>query len=121
MNRNCVIEIARSFAIDGHDWKLPKIAPLVQLARGDQWLDSFGFLQHLCRKLVGEVEFPNDDFDVYTEIVSVTKNFSYAAAWALGCSGPIGDFDIHDHILEIIPLTASCSFVAQLESHIVGQ
>src|SRR2546430_3633877 len=89
VNRNSVIEIARGFTVNGDDWELPEIAPLVQLARGDQRLDSFGFLQHLCRKLVRQGEFSDDDFYVYSQILRITQNFDHAAPWNLRCRGPV--------------------------------
>src|SRR5438128_10768094 len=103
VNRNSVIEIARGFTVNGDDWELPEIAPLVQLARGDQWLDRFGLLQHLCRKLVRQVEFADYDFYVHPKIIRITENFDHAAAWILRRGGPVSDFDVHDHVLEIVP------------------
>src|SRR5947207_12718536 len=103
VNRNSVIEIARGFTVNGDDWELPEIAPLVQLARGDQWLDRFGLLQHLCRKLVRQVEFADYDFYVHPKIIRITATFDRAAARSARRRGPVSDFDVHNYVLEIIP------------------
>src|SRR2546421_2225077 len=104
VNRNCVIEIARGFTVNGDDWELPEIAPLVQLARGDQWLARFGLLQHLCRKLVRQVELADYDFYVHPQIIRITVNFDHAAAWVLRRRGPVSDFHHHDYVVQIIPV-----------------
>src|SRR2546430_13553963 len=85
-------------------FRSPEIAPLVQLARGDQWLDRFGLLQHLCRKLVRQVAFSDYDFYVHPKIIRITGNFDPAAAWVPPHRGPTSGLGVLHYCLAIIPV-----------------
>ncbi len=66
-----VVEVARSFAVDGDDRKRAVIAPMAQLARRNHRIELLRLLQYLDRKAVRQVKLANDDFDVHAEVVFI--------------------------------------------------
>src|SRR5581483_1001318 len=60
-----------------------------------------------------DVVLANDDLDIYAEIVFVAENFDHFAARVLRGSGPIGNLDIHDQALQIVPTSTAFHLLAQ--------
>src|SRR6185312_2417195 len=101
------------FAVDGHNRKIAKVAPLAELRRRNDRLNGCGLIEHFFGKPVWKVMFADDDFDIDAEVIFVSKYFHYAAARMLSCRRPVGDFYIDHDVFEIAPVAAASGFVAQ--------
>ncbi len=108
-----VVEVARGFAVDGHDGELAEVATGAGLGGGNGRLDGLRFGQNFSRKMVREVKLANDDFDVHTEVVFVADDLDDLTAGILGGARPVGDFDVDHDVFEIVPVGAAGSFFAQ--------
>ena len=79
-----IVEVARSFAVDGDDGQRAKVAAVAQLAGGNDRLECLRFLQDLDREAMRQVEFADDDLDIDAEVVFVAEDFDHPTARVLG-------------------------------------
>src|SRR5579872_5075985 len=86
-----IIEVTRGFAVDGHNRKIAKVAPLAELRRRNDRLNGCGLIEHFFGKPVWKVMFADDDFDIDAEVIFVSENLDDSAAWLLSCRRPVGD------------------------------
>ena len=107
-----VVEVAGGFTVDGDDGQCAEIAALAFLRR-----DHRGALcassMTWPRKVVRQMKFADDDFDVDAEVVFAAEDFDDASARILRWRWPVGDFNVYHHAFEILPFGAASGFVAE--------
>ena len=108
-----IVEIARGFAIDGHNGQAAEVAALVHFAGGNDRLGILRFGQHRGRKAMRQVMLADHDLDVRAEIVFVAQNLHHAPARILRGRRPVGDLNVHHNIFQIVPGGAPRRFLAQ--------
>ena len=108
-----IIEVARSFAINGNYRKIAKVAPLADLRGRNNRLNCCCLTEHLLRKPVWQVVFADDDFYVNAKVVFVPQNFDDPSSRLLGRRRPVGDLNINDDVFQIAPLTSAGGFFTQ--------
>ena len=109
-----VVEVAGSLAVDSDD-REERGSRAVLWASGarDDRFDILRFVEHFGRKMMRQVEFADDDLDIDAEIVFVAQDLDHSSPRILGGRGPVGDFDIHHYVFQIVPFGAASGFVAQ--------
>src|ERR1700744_54329 len=77
---------------------------MAQLTRGNDWIEALRLLQHLNGKLVRQVKFANNNFDIDAKIVLVAQDLDHPAARTLGRRWPVGDLHLDHHAFQVAPL-----------------
>jgi hypothetical protein len=95
-----IVEITGGFAVDGDDGKVTEIFAVLRVGFLNRFGETLGFADNLGRKNVGQVMFPDDDFDVDTEIAGAAENFDDAAGGGRAASGKAEDLDVDDGTVE---------------------
>ncbi len=70
-----VIEIARGFAIDGHDVERAEILAASQLVGANGVREVLRLVQNFGRKMMRDMVLADDDFDVDAEVVRDGRGF----------------------------------------------
>src|ERR1019366_2429999 len=96
-----VVEIARRLAIDGDDRHVAEVAAANDLGLGDPSGHRLRLLDHLGRKLVGQVVLADDDLHVDAEIVGVAEDFDHAAHRRRAALGVLQQFDVDYHAFQL--------------------
>ena len=68
---DCIVEIARGFAVDGDYGKVAVVAAVTEFAGVNYVLDGLGFFDHFGREAVGQVKLADHDLDVDSEVAFV--------------------------------------------------
>ena len=113
LHRHGVVEIARGFAVDGDDGQVAKIASPLQFRPGIDGSACLCFFEDSRRETVRQMVLADDDLDVHAEIVFIAENFDYSSTRILRGCGPIGDFNVHNDIFQVVPGRAARRFFAQ--------
>ena len=98
-----IVEVARGFAVDGDDGEIAEVASGAGFGRVDDGLNRLCCGQDFWRKAVRQMEFANDDFDVYAEVVLVAEDLDDFATGILSGAGPVGDFDVDYYVFKVVP------------------
>ena len=96
-----VIEIARGFAVDGHNGQIAEIAAAAQLRFRHLLLHSARLRQHLRIELVRQMMFADDDFDVNADVARASENFDHAAGGREPSFRIARDFDVDHPAIEL--------------------
>src|SRR6202790_1000096 len=108
-----IVEIARSFAVDGDDRQRTEITAMKKFRGRDDGRNVLSFFKRGCGEMMGQMKFADRDFNVDSEIVLPAENFNDPSSRILRGSGPVGNFNIDDYAFEIVPLRRPSGFVTQ--------
>src|SRR5579872_1996242 len=108
-----VVEIAGSFAIDGNDRQSAEVATAAEFRAWDRRGHLLRFFERGRGKMMREMEFADDDFDVDAEVVFAAEDFDDASAGRLSGRGPVGDLYVDDCAFEVGPVIVAGDFVAE--------
>src|SRR5579863_542854 len=108
-----VVEVASGFSVDGDDGEVAEVAAVLEFAGRDDRGNRLRFLESGGWKMMREMKFADDDFDVDAEVVFATEDLDNFAACALGGGGPVGEFDVDDYAFEFRPVRVAGSFLAE--------
>ena len=96
-----VVEIARGFAVDGHNGQVAKVRAGSGLAWVHGMSRALSFFKDLRVEDVGQVVFADDDFGVHTKIARASEDFHDAARGARPAARVAHDLGIHDGAVEL--------------------
>src|SRR5207302_2879573 len=82
-DQDCVVEVAGGFSIDGDDRERAEVAAVAEFGAGNGGRDLLRFFQSGGGKMMREMEFADNDFDVDAEIVFAAEDFDYYASGTL--------------------------------------
>src|SRR5262249_39650535 len=112
-NEDRVVEIAGCLAVDRNNREVAIVAPPTLLARADHVLDRLSFRERLCREVVRQVVLADHDLDVDPEVFFVAEDFNHSASRILRRRRPVGNFDVDDHAVEVVPVCAPGGLVSK--------
>ena len=107
-----IVKVAGRFSVDGHNRQVAIINPAGNLAGWNDRTDLLRLFQNFRRENMRDVVLADDHFHIHAKIVFISEDLHHPPAGALRCGGPLHDFDLHNHIFEIVPL-ATLDFCAQ--------
>ena len=105
-----VVKVLRRFAVNGNDGQIAKVPAAGDFFSGDGCGEGACFSEGVVREFVQQVVFPDDDLDVYAEVVTVSENLDDLAGRALGRRREADHFDIYDQAVQFwtrLPLATS--------------
>ncbi len=70
-----VIEIARGFAVDGDDRQRAEVSAVAKFLRWDNCWNILRLFERGRGKVVRQVKFADDDFDIDAEVVLAAEDF----------------------------------------------
>src|ERR1700677_115030 len=76
---DCVVEVARGFAVYRDNRESPEILSLLHLGGRNDGLDLLGLIEHFGRETMRQMIFANNDFDVDSEIVFVAQYLNHSS------------------------------------------
>src|SRR5215472_7550484 len=122
---NGVIEIARGFAIDGHNRQMAKIFTSRAFGLADGPGAKLRFLEDLAREGMRQVMLSDDDFGVYTEFAWTTQNLDDATAWCGAPSWIARQLDVHHGAVEFLharnATSAEARFIDAAQTHFLRE
>ena len=100
-HQDCVVEVARRFAVDGDDGKPAKIG-LPAAASSAEMRDPARLGQHIFGEDARQLVLADHHFDVHAEVVRVAKHLDDAAHGRTGGRGPTGDLHIDHQAFQVV-------------------
>jgi hypothetical protein len=122
---NGIVEIARSFAVNGDDGQVAKIFAAGALGFANGLRATLGFVKDFGGEDVREMMLANDDFRVDTEIAGAAENFDDAADWRCASVRITEQLDVDDGAVEFIEAgntpQAQAGLIRAAESELLRQ
>jgi hypothetical protein len=108
-----VVEVAGGFSVDGDDGERAEVAAVAEFGAGDRGGDLLCFFQRGGGEMMREMEFADDDFDIYAEVVLAAEDFDNFAFRTLRGGRPVGDFYVYDYAFEVRIVGVAGGFFAE--------
>src|SRR5688572_7815724 len=96
-----VVEIARGFAVNGHDGQVAKVAAECDLRLRDGGGDALRVLDHVEREAVGNMMLADHDLDVNAKVILIAKYFDHPSDRVAAAIREVDDLDVDDHAFEV--------------------